>query len=204
MLTQTLTRSSKIHTSEWSPVSAITLVLAQLYASFFRFLHPALADRCGERLEKAVHIMTRAGARRRAGIVGVYEVESESGRGWYTVDTSSKTCTCPDATAHPDLICKHRLAVGLQLVGPDWIREATKRQVHELNLAQINVDAALLHCAECGDVLETFATRQGHGLPVPDLEIELARSANTAAAAEATRLQAVRDQLQATPLYEFA
>lgn len=190
--------------TEWSPVSKITLACAMLYAAFFRFLHPILADRCGDRIEKAVQIMIRAGARRQTCIAGVFEVESESGRGWYEVDVNRKSCTCPDSQSRTDIICKHRLAVGLQLVGPSWTTEAMKAQAKATRLASVNVEAALVHLAQCGDTLENIAIRQGQGLQVSDLEIDLARSSNAEASAEVIRLQTIRDALISKPIHEFA
>jgi hypothetical protein len=45
---------------------------------------------------------------------GVFRVQSQSNpTGAYLVDTTRRTCTCPDAGAHPERRCKHRLAVAL-------------------------------------------------------------------------------------------
>lgn len=43
-----------------------------------------------------------------------YLVPSCTGRGTYAVDYESETCDCPDARRHPDLNCKHVLAVAVK------------------------------------------------------------------------------------------
>ncbi len=43
-----------------------------------------------------------------------YEVPSCSGRGTYAVDYERETCDCPDARRHPELNCKHLLAVAVK------------------------------------------------------------------------------------------
>jgi hypothetical protein len=43
-----------------------------------------------------------------------YEVPSCSGRGSYAVDYEAESCDCPDARRHPDLNCKHVLAVAVK------------------------------------------------------------------------------------------
>ena len=43
-----------------------------------------------------------------------YEVPSCSGRGSYAVDYERESCDCPDARRHPDLNCKHLLAVAVK------------------------------------------------------------------------------------------
>ena len=43
-----------------------------------------------------------------------YEVPSCTGRGTYAVDYARETCDCPDALRHPDLNCKHLLAVAVK------------------------------------------------------------------------------------------
>ncbi len=43
-----------------------------------------------------------------------YEVPSCSGRGSYAVDYEAESCDCPDARRHPDLNCKHLLAVAVK------------------------------------------------------------------------------------------
>jgi hypothetical protein len=51
---------------------------------------------------------------------------------FYEVDHTAKTCTCPDdrqareKNIGAERICKHRLAVGLALYGPEFVREADK------------------------------------------------------------------------------
>ncbi len=42
-----------------------------------------------------------------------YEVPSCTGRGTYAVDYERETCDCPDARRHPELSCKHLLAVAV-------------------------------------------------------------------------------------------
>ncbi len=44
-----------------------------------------------------------------------YEVPSCSGRGSYAVDYEAESCDCPDARRHPDLNCKHLLAVAVKM-----------------------------------------------------------------------------------------
>lgn len=104
---------------EWSPVSLIRPEHAKIYARLFRSRFPDLAEKANGRIEKAVKIMSRAGTRRLDRTAGLYEVESDSGKGWYQVDLEHKTCTCPDA--QQGNLCKHRLAIGLQVIGHDWL-----------------------------------------------------------------------------------
>jgi hypothetical protein len=43
----------------------------------------------------------------------VYNVPSCSGAGFYVVDYRAESCDCEDALRHPNLNCKHLLAVGV-------------------------------------------------------------------------------------------
>ena len=43
-----------------------------------------------------------------------YEVPSCTGRGTYAVDYAAESCDCPDARRHPELSCKHLLAVAVK------------------------------------------------------------------------------------------
>ncbi len=43
-----------------------------------------------------------------------YEVPSCSGSRSYAVDYEAESCDCPDARRHPDLNCKHVLAVAVK------------------------------------------------------------------------------------------
>ena len=43
-----------------------------------------------------------------------YLVPSCTGRGSYAVDYERETCDCPDARRHPELSCKHLLAVAVK------------------------------------------------------------------------------------------
>jgi len=43
---------------------------------------------------------------------GEFDVRSRNGRGWYHVNTRTKSCTCPDSQLGHN-ICKHRVAVWL-------------------------------------------------------------------------------------------
>ncbi len=43
-----------------------------------------------------------------------YEVPSCTGRGSYAVDFEAETCDCPDSRRHPELNCKHLLAVAVK------------------------------------------------------------------------------------------
>jgi len=43
-----------------------------------------------------------------------YEVPSCSGRGSYAVNYEAESCDCPDARRHPELNCKHVLAVAVK------------------------------------------------------------------------------------------
>lgn len=43
----------------------------------------------------------------------LYRVPSCTGETVYIVDYARETCSCPDAEFHPDLNCKHLLAVGI-------------------------------------------------------------------------------------------
>ncbi len=43
-----------------------------------------------------------------------YNVPSCSGDGFYVVDYRRESCDCADATRHPDLNCKHLLAVAVK------------------------------------------------------------------------------------------
>lgn len=125
---------------EWSPVSAIRPNHAEIFARLFRSLFPAVAEKANGRIEKAVAIMTRAGARRLDRNTGLYEVESDSGKGWYQVDLDRKTCTCPDSLAGN--LCKHRLAVGLQLQGHDWLLSWHIDHTHQIHVLRRQVDEA--------------------------------------------------------------
>jgi hypothetical protein len=44
-----------------------------------------------------------------------YEVPSCSGIGSYAVDYEAESCDCPDARRHPELNCKHVLAVAVKM-----------------------------------------------------------------------------------------
>ena len=44
-----------------------------------------------------------------------YAVPSCSGRGSYAVDYEAESCDCPDARRHPELNCKHLLAVAVKM-----------------------------------------------------------------------------------------
>ncbi len=58
-----------------------------------------------------------------------YEVPSCSGRGTYAVDYERETCDCPDARRHPELNCKHLLAVA--------VKKAKRRGVSARRLAAL-------------------------------------------------------------------
>jgi hypothetical protein len=87
---------------------------------------PSLAEEPGfaKRLVRAVSIVNHSGTIFEI-FPGVFQVKSESNpQGSYTVDTTKKTCTCPDAGRHPERRCKHRLAVALYA---GWFSQETKR-----------------------------------------------------------------------------
>lgn len=125
---------------EWNPVGVIRPEHAEIYARLFRIRFPDLATRCNGRVAKAVQIMSRAGARRLDRATGLYEVESDSGHGWYQVDLERKSCTCPDAAQGN--LCKHRLAIGLQIVGHDWLLEWQLDHSHRCHSLRMQVDEA--------------------------------------------------------------
>lgn len=130
--------------AEWSPVAAIKPESAQGYAQLFTARYPRIAAVSGNRLAAAVRIMCKIGARQRGDQPGLFLVQSESNsRGWYQVDLVNHTCTCPD---HPGIaarggMCKHRLAIGLHIFGPDWVTAdnramiAHNRMLHEAHAA---------------------------------------------------------------------
>ena len=189
--------------TEWNSVSKISLEYALQLVAIFTRLYPILADRCGDRLQKAVQIMTHAGARKQTEIPGVFSVLSESGHGWYEVDVNHKTCTCPDSQ-RKDIICKHRLSIGLHLCAASWMTEAMKARSEAVRLAWINVEASTKDLQAIGDQQEAIAIRQLHGLPVRDLELELVRISSLEGQAETDRLLAIYNALVAKPVHEFA
>jgi hypothetical protein len=108
----------------WSPVSAKRREHAQLLGDLFKAHYPQLADRCNGRIERAVEIVSRVGACRTDPRPGIWLVESQSGNGYYEVNTETRTCTCPDS--QKGNLCKHRLAIGFHLSSVNWITEYQK------------------------------------------------------------------------------
>jgi len=82
-----------------------------------------------------------------------YEVPSCSGRGSYAVDYEAESCDCPDARRHPELNCKHLLAVAVKMA---------KRRGQSARL-----DAAAPRrartCRECGGLGRFWWGAQDHG-----------------------------------------
>ncbi len=75
---------------------------------------PSLLTHSGfeKRIERAQNLVTRGEIIEVS--PGRFRIQSESNpQGFYYVDTTKKSCTCPDAGKHPERPCKHRLAVAL-------------------------------------------------------------------------------------------
>jgi hypothetical protein len=123
--TQTIEAVRRAFNAEWNPMAAIRPDGAKDFVRLFIAHYPQIATICGNRLAKAIEIMITPGARQRGDIPGLFLVRSSvNPSGWYQVDVKNHTCTCPD---HPGIaarggMCKHRLAIGLQLLGPDWVQ----------------------------------------------------------------------------------
>jgi hypothetical protein len=131
-----------IHEKEYSRVSKIPKGRAEEFAQLFHDNYPTIATRSRMRLLRAVDICSTVGACRPAPEHNQYcfWVTSQSNpRGAYLVDTRSKTCTCPDhgrieasqreSGSKQPYICKHRLAIGLHLHGPEWKEAAVRKEV---------------------------------------------------------------------------
>ena len=80
-----------------------------------------------------------------------YEVPSCTGRGTYAVDYARETCDCPDALRHPDLNCKHLLAVAVKRAKR---RGATARRLAALEDRLRHED---LHADERCEFADTIA-----------------------------------------------
>ena len=143
--------------AEWSPVAAIKLEAAEYYADLFARRYPEVAKRCGDRLKKAVKIMTTVGASQRGEQLGVFLVRSQHNpTGWYYVDLLNKTCTCPD---HPSIsamggVCKHRLSIGLRLYGNEWSTVEVAKDIRAQREAAEQREAAALREQEAYHALQ--------------------------------------------------
>ena len=93
---------------------------AQYAARLFAWRYPTWADLCNGRMERAVEITVKPYAIKYGDLPGAYMVTSSSGQGCYLVNLPAKSCTCPDSTGHPGVICKHRLAVAYMILSPEW------------------------------------------------------------------------------------
>lgn len=136
-----------MNANNWTPASIINREQIQHYAALFRQKFPVWAQRCNGRIERAVEIATTAGAcRPDEARPGVYQVRSASNpRGWYEVDMTAHTCTCPDDGKNQDrprIICKHRLAIGFKLYGPEWAHEEQRAKYDREYAARKAADEA--------------------------------------------------------------
>jgi len=136
-----IVKSPEIHPLIWeawrvqgSPVKSIPERTAEYYVNLFRAQFPSIAQASGNRLAAAVRIMTRPGACQPGEYPGIFLVQSEHNKlGYYTVNLVRKTCGCPD---HPGVtakggMCKHRIAIGCFIFGPEWVRFDQVRQVQQ-------------------------------------------------------------------------
>jgi hypothetical protein len=114
----------------WSPVAAKPKVHALFLGELFKEHYPQLVEKLNGRIERAVAIVSRVGACRTDPRPNIWLVESQSGKGYYEVNTQEKTCTCPDSAKGN--LCKHRLAIGLHLSNVDWIIEYQKNLFSKL------------------------------------------------------------------------
>ena len=171
--------------AEWSPVACIKHEAAQLYADLFRARFPGLASRCNGRIERAVEICARPGACRRAeGYPAyVFAVQSESNKSpaaFYLVDLKAKTCTCPDSGKGN--LCKHRLAVGFHIYGPDWSAEANAERISRVYDARSAMEKAWKIAIEQIDIWESAATTlHADGTYASESDLEPLRVAMTEA-----------------------
>jgi hypothetical protein len=203
MFTQTQTRTETIkaaHVAEWSPVPAIRPAAAQDYVDLFVAKYASTAAICGNRLAAAMRIMCRVDGRRRGDQVGQFQVRSESNpRGWYQVDLLTRTCTCPD---HPGItakggICKHRLAVGLQIFGPDWVITAETKRQHDIAARMAATRAADKAWAELDRLVDQYTAIGDQYTDYFAPPVEAARAAVLAATHQAEHLQKIANELQA-------
>jgi hypothetical protein len=137
----------------WSTVAAIAGPKAELYAALFRRKFPRLAAACNGRTEAAAVICATPGACRLGDHPGEYLVLSSRKDRWYTVNTDTRSCTCPDSRA--DRVCKHRLAIGFHIQGPDWIRLYASDAPAYVSLE--TVESAYKYMAYALDMCETHA-----------------------------------------------
>jgi hypothetical protein len=132
--------------AEWNPVARLPLRIAREYAREFCSRWPRAAEVSGNRIESAIRIMNTVAARKRGDNPGEFWVRSESNKlGWYVVDLLNQTCTCPDHTKISERggFCKHRLSVGLQIFGPDWILEVKKQMIHDTATQRVSDDSVV-------------------------------------------------------------
>ena len=153
--------------AEWSPVAAKSDELISEYVRIFRQKCPKTAAKLNGRIEAAAKICHTAGACKRADGYPPYviTVQSQSNpRGWYFVDLKERTCTCPDSGKGN--LCKHRLAVGFHVYGPDWladehiarIKAENDARAQAINAARQAETAAWQEAINAIDAWEDFAT----------------------------------------------
>ena len=189
--TQTIEAVRRAFSAEWNPMAAIRPDGAQNYVRLFTARYPEVAQVCGNRLASAVKIMTTPGARQRGELPGIFLVQSSANpSGWYQVDVTNHTCTCPD---HPGIsarggVCKHRLAVGLQLLGPDWVTEENKKIASKTaakSIAMQNAENAWKKQLELVDRWEWHCEQHGYYSP----EAQALQEAVIAATRQCEQLQ---------------
>jgi len=134
--------ATNTRTTTWSPVGAIKQQAAEYFADLFRRQWPDLAAKANGRIERAILIASTPGACKPSDEhPGRYLVKASSDNySYYEVDIQRKHCTCPDsAQGH---LCKHRLAIALHLLGPDWAAGANLMRERALCRLQAERDMA--------------------------------------------------------------
>lgn len=99
---------------------------AQVIAEYFAQKYPALASKCGERVERAVKVLAFSAKKNDEQNPDVILVQSENKPNtYYEVDLTRRSCSCPDASraAAQGAMCKHLLAVGMMSKYDAWISE---------------------------------------------------------------------------------
>jgi hypothetical protein len=71
------------------------------------------AESINARAERALRLFEERGREIERVASDVYLVPSCTGEGVYRVDYENETCSCPDHAYHPEMSCKHILAVGI-------------------------------------------------------------------------------------------
>ncbi len=119
------------------------------------------ADRPDTREKRALRLFEERGAEIVRTGPWTYLVPSCSGAGSYAVDLEAESCDCPDARRHPDLNCKHLLAVAVKRAKR---RGATARRLAALEERYDHHDLDPDERLELLDEIRALRARQYIGL----------------------------------------